>query len=183
VHEHLRRFPSSFNSIVAKELFTTTATLEPDVKQLVYITDTGSKRNAFMVKCQTERPDSGFVKMQFVNCMPNTEDVAVSFIITANGRDTLVAHNLKFKEAADFKTIPLYTTPSFRMAVSDSLWIGKSVVDPNRDSVYAPPASVVGQTYSFAGIANRKVYTVTGRGFYKATNTVTIPKVSLVIVQ
>jgi hypothetical protein len=164
-------------------LFSTTANLEANVKQLVFVTDTGSKRNAFVVKCQTDRPDSGFVKMQFVNCMPNTASMPVSFFFNVNGKDSLVAHNVKFKEAVDFKTLPLYTSPILKMYPSDSVWIGKSVVNPEKDSVRVSPTAIIGSAYTFSGMSNRKVYTCTGRGFYKSANTVAGPKVSVVIVQ
>lgn len=174
---------TSYNSIITKELFTATATLEANVKQLVFVTDTGVKRNAFVVKSQTDRPDSGFVKMQFVNCMPNTAAVPVSFFFNVNGKDSLVAHNVKYKEVVDFKTLPLYASPVLKMYPSDSVWIGKSVVNPEKDSVKVSPTALIGAAYTFSGMANRKVYTCTSRGFYKFNHTVAGPKISLVIVQ
>ncbi len=174
---------TSYNSIITKELFTTTATLEANVKQLVFVTDTGVKRNAFVVKSQTERPDSGFVKMQFVNCMPNTASIPVSFFFNVNGKDSLVAHNVKFKEVVDFKTLPLYASPVLKMYPSDSVWIGKSVVNPEKDSVKVSPTALIGAAYTFTGMANRKVYTCTSRGFYKSANSFAGPKLSVVIVQ
>jgi hypothetical protein len=174
---------TSYSSIITKELFTTSVMLEANVKQLVFVTDTATKRNAFVVKVQTDRPDPGFVKMQFVNCMPSTASVPVSFFFNVNGKDSLVAHNVKYKEVVDFKTLPLYASPILKMYPSDSVWIGKSIVDPQKDSVKVSPTAIIGAAYTFAGMANRKVYTLVSRGFHKSTNTNAGPKLSVVIVQ
>ncbi|MFL9484968.1 DUF4397 domain-containing protein [Chitinophagaceae bacterium LWZ2-11] len=172
---------TTYNSIITKDLFSISLPVEANVKQIVYVTDTGVNRTAFNVKCQTDRPDSGSVKIQFVNCMPNTTNVPVSFVFNVNGKDTLIAHRLKFKEVKDFVTLPLFASPILKIFPSDSLFVGKSV--SGKDSVYAPPASILGTAYTFAGMSNRKVYTCTSRGFYKSSNSVAMPKVSLVIIQ
>jgi hypothetical protein len=150
------------STIISKELFTVSAPVFPNVQQIVFITDTAANTNAFTVKAEADRPDSGFVKMQFVNCIPDSGPISFYF------KDSLVADNLKYKESIDFRTLPLYV---------DTLKIYPTGVAPTVANRIA--------FYSFAGIGNQKIYSALCRGYIKAKTTgdIRIPKVSLVIVK
>lgn len=152
--------PTTNTSIISKELFTLTAPVTANEQQVVYITDTGVNRTAFTVKAETSRPDSGYVKMQFVNCIPNAGPISFYY------KDSLVADRVPYKGFVDFKTLPLYVT-TIKIYPSDSAVTDKTLIN----------------SYSFSGISNQKVYTAIGRGFYKATNTQSAPKASLLIVK
>ncbi|MBN9298307.1 MAG: DUF4397 domain-containing protein [Filimonas sp.] len=173
---------TSYSSIITKDLFTTSVNLEPSAKQLVFLADTGVNRQLYAVKCETDRPDSGYAKIQFVNNMANTANIPISVVFNIKNTDTLMAHQLKFKDVKDFVKVPTYFSgATVKLFPSDSLKVGKSV--SGKDSVYAPATALLGQSYVFNGLSNRKVYTCAARGIYKSTNTVALPKVSFIIVQ
>jgi hypothetical protein len=151
------------SNVVSKELFTVTSDVTANIQQVVFISDTAEKTNALTVKTQTDRPDSGFVKMQFLNIIPNSGPISFYY------KDSLVAANIKYREFVDFKTLPLYST-TLKIYSADTI--------PTSTSV--PIAS-----YTFSGIGNQKIYTALGRGYLgvKTTDLQRVPKVSLVIVK
>jgi hypothetical protein len=145
-------------SLPNKELFSFTLPVVANTQQVAFITDTGVNRSAFMVNVDTERPDSGFVKMRFINCIPNAGPMSFYF------KNVLIADNVKYKEVLDFKAIPLAT---------DTLKLYPTGTPTN-----VTPLAL----YSFSTIGNRKVYTTICRGFLGSGHAQAKPAISLVIV-
>lgn len=155
--------PNTGSSIINKELFTLTAPVTVNDRQIIYITDTAANTTAITVKTETSRPDSGYVKMQFVNIIPDSGPISFYY------KDSLVADRVMYKQVVDFKTLPLYTT-TFKMYHSDSI----------------PRAtSMIGTAYTFSSISNQKIYSVFARGYQKikSTTDTRYAKTSIIVVQ
>jgi hypothetical protein len=152
------------STIISKELFKVSAPVYPNVQQVVFITDTAANTTAFTIKTETTRPDSGYAKIQFTNTIPNSG--AIDFYYA----DSLVASNVAYKGLVDFVTLPLKVSPTLKIYPTGATPIA---------------ANLLGQSYTFSGIGNKRIYTALGRGWagIKATNDIRIPKVSLVIVK
>jgi hypothetical protein len=148
------------SNIIASEVFKVSAPVTANKQQVVFICDTTTKATAFTVNVDAERPDSGYAKFNFANCIPNSGPIDFYY------RDSLIASNVAYKGQAGFVTIPVRVAPVVKIYPSGIDTVGKVIA-----------------TYSFTGIGNQKIYTALGRGYLGKTDAQRIPKVSLVIVK
>jgi hypothetical protein len=148
------------STIIASEVFKVSAPVTANKQQVVFICDTTTKATAFTVDVTTDRPDSGYAKFNFANCIPNSGPIDFYY------RDSLIASNVAYKGQAGFVTLPLRVSPAVKIYPSGVDTVGKLIA-----------------TYPFTSIGNQKIYTALGRGYLGKADAQRIPKVSLVIVK
>ncbi|RXK86412.1 DUF4397 domain-containing protein [Filimonas effusa] len=152
--------PSTGTSIIAKELFRVSVPVTTGKEQVVFICDTAANTAAFTVDVDTERPDSGYARFNFVNCIPNSGPIDFYYA------DSLVASNIPYKGSKAFVNLPLKAAPVLKMCQTGT-------------------TTIIGAAYTFTNIGNQKIYSMLGRGYagIASTDGQRTPKVSLVIVK
>lgn len=150
--------PSAGTSIIAKEVFRVSAPITAGKEQVVFLCDTAANTKAFTIDVDTERPDSGYARFNFVNCIPNSGPIDFYYA------DSLVASNIAFQGSKSFVNLPLKASPVLKMCVTGT-------------------TTQIGQTYTFGSIGNQKIYSMLARGYIGVTDNQRVPKISLVIVK
>lgn len=126
-------------------LFQTEITIEAGKNQSLHIADTGANTTAFLLTDDATKADSGFIKYNFVNLMPNEPALDLYYDST-----NLVAANVPYKGNKTF-TMPLPAT---------SLpWIIRPAGAP------ATKATIIASYASASTLTNRRSYTVFASGY------------------
>lgn len=147
------------------KLFEFTESFEANKFYTFYITDTSTNTKGFSVPDDRTAPDSGFVRMKFVNCMPNVAAIDL-YRGTNNTVATVVASNIAYRGYSASFDVP---TPT------DSFFIR-----PAGAAASTPPI----QRRAFAAnLTNKRIYTLVARGYNGATATNLAPQLSVVINQ
>jgi hypothetical protein len=126
-------------------LFQTEITIEAGKNQSLHIADTGTSTTAFLLTDDVTKADSGFVKYNFVNLMPNVPAIDLYYDST-----TLVAGNVPYKGSKSF---------TMKLPATSLPWIIRAAGDP------ATKATIITSYASAATITNRRVYTVFASGY------------------
>ncbi len=150
---------------IMTKLFEFTSTFEANKFYTFYVTDTGANTKGFSITDNRTAPDSGFVSLKFINCMPNVASIDL-YKGANNGVATLLAGNIAYQTAsADFNiALP-----------SDSFFI-RTAGDPITTAPIARRAFA-------ANLTNKRIYTLVARGYNGATATNLLPNLSVVINQ
>lgn len=147
------------------KLFEFTQNFDQDKFYTFYITDTSATTAGFSVEDAKTAPDSGFVRIKFVNCMPNIAALDL-YKGATNLTATLFAGNVAYKGSTANFDIPI---PS--------------------DSFFIRPAGALASTTPIAkrafasSLTNRRIYTLLARGYNGAVATNLLPNLSVLVNQ
>jgi hypothetical protein len=140
-------------------LFTTTITLEAGKYYTLHTTDTAANTTSVLTTEDTNRPDSAFSKLRFINLMPNVPAVDLYY------GTTLVASNIPYKGASPYFTVA---------ATSALAWATRPAG--------ALATSTALATYTSATTtANRRISTAFAIGYNLATDAVRKPYISFLL--
>ncbi len=131
--------------LAASKLFETSQSLEAAKRFTLYITDTSQNTSAILVNDDTQAPDSGFVRVKFINLIPNVP--ALDLYKGPNAATaTIVMSNVAYKGVSEYMNIPNGT-----------------------DSFFLRPASSPVTTIPVArrsfNLSNQRIYTLLSRGY------------------
>ena len=141
-------------------LFTTNFNIEAGKAHVAHITDTASKTKILVTNEDLTKPDSGFVKLKFVNLMPNVP--AIDLYYGTNK----VASNIAYLAASDYFTMQVPST-SLAWAIREA---------------GAAPTSTALATYSSASTtANQRIFTAFALGYKGSTDAVRKPYISFLV--
>lgn len=135
--------------VPASRLFETSQTLEAGKRSTLYITDTSQNTTAVLVNDDTPAPDSGFVRIKFVNLIPNVAALDVYKGLNATTA-TLLMGNIAYKGISAYMNIPSGTDSFF--------------VRPAGSAITTMPVARRGFT-----LANQRIYTILSRGYNGVT--------------
>lgn len=147
------------------KLFEFTESFEANRFYTYYITDTAANTKGFSVPDDRSAPDSGFVRMKFVNAMPNVPAIDL-YRGANNGVATIIASNIAFKGYSNSFDVPIPT---------DSFFI--------RPAGAAASTTPIQRRAFAANLTNRRIYTLVARGYNGSTATNLAPQLSVVINQ
>jgi len=147
------------------KLFEFTETFEANKFYTFYITDTSTNTKGFSVPDDRTAPDSGFVRMKFVHCMPNV--TALDLYRGANNTvATIIASNVAYKGVS----------ASFDVRIpTDSFFIR-----PAGALASTPP---IARRAFAASLTNKRIYSLLARGYSGSAATNLAPNLSVVINQ
>ena len=152
------------NNIQSK-LFEFTANFDANNFYTFYVTDTGANTQGFALPDTKSSPDSGFVRLKFVNLMPNVP--AIDLYKGANNTvATILATNVAYKAG----------TNNFDLAIPT-------------DSFFVRPAGAAASTVPIirrafaASLLNRRIYTLVARGYNGSAATNLAPQLSIIVNQ
>lgn len=131
--------------VPASKLFETSQTLEAAKRFTLYITDTSQNTSAILVNDDTPAPDSGFVRVKFVNLIPNVPALDVYKGLNA-ATAKLLMNNIAYKGVSEYMNIPNGTDSFF--------------VRPAGSPITTIPVA----RRSFA-LSNQRIYTIISRGY------------------
>lgn len=124
------------------------------------VTDSFPNAQAYLLNDTTVLADSGFVRINFTNAIPNVGG-GLDFLVTNSaGTNTVLASNVMYKSATFFLNVP-YVTGTYTFAIR------KNGTTTNL------------ATYATSSLTNKRVYTLVGRGYLSATGT-RAPAISLI---
>lgn len=135
--------------VPASKLFETSQTLEAAKRFTLYITDTSQNTSAVLVNDDTPAPDSGFVRIKFVNLIPNMPALDLYKGLNA-ATATLLMSNIAYKGVSEYMNIPNGTDSFF--------------VRPAGSPITTIPVARRGFTLS-----NQRIYTLLSRGYNGVT--------------
>lgn len=132
-------------------LFQTEVTLEAGKNLSLHISDTGANTQAILLPDDVLKADSGFVKYNFVNLIPNVPAIDLYYDSL-----NLVAANIPYKGNKSFSMVLPATSFS---------WIIRPAGAP------ATKATIIAGYASASTITNRRSYTVFANGYNGITST------------
>lgn len=147
------------------KLFEFTETFEANKFYTFYVTDTSTNTKGFSVSDDRTAPDSGFVRMKFVHCMPNVPAIDL-YRGTNNTVATLIAGNVPYKGVSATFDVPI---------PSDSFFI--------RPAGAASTTTPIQRRAFASSLTNRRIYTLVARGYNGSAATNLAPQLSVVINQ
>lgn len=142
-------------------VLTTNTTLEQGRYYSLMVTDSFPNIQSYVLNDDVTYADSGSIKLRFTNAIPNVGGT-LEFLRsnTTTGYNKVVATNVNYMEATDFMVLPY-------VAGSDTIKIRKT------------GTTTILATYATSNLANRRVFTVVGRGYTSATGS-RAPGVSII---
>jgi hypothetical protein len=157
--------PVPLTNNISYKLFQFSQSFDANKFYTYYITDTAANAVGFSIEDEKTIPDSGYVRMKFVNAMPNVP--ALDLYKGANVNVAVaVATNINFKAAsAAFDVV----------AQADSFYI--------RAAGSAPTSNPIARRF-FTPLSNQRIYTIVSRGYSGVTTpTLLQPNISAIINQ
>jgi hypothetical protein len=140
---------------------TTTMNISKGKYYSLIVTDSFPAAASYVQNDDTEYADSGFIRLNFTNAIPNL-GAGLDFLVTNSaGTDMVLATNVQYKSSTGFITLPLVTgTNTFKLRKTGT-------------------TAIIGATYGTGGVTNKRCFTVVGRGYLGATG-VRQPSISIV---
>jgi hypothetical protein len=141
----------------------TNVTLQQGKYYTWIVTDSFPNAQHYMLEDTATLADSGFIKLNFTNAIPNIPAQAgIDFLITNSaGTNVVVATKVPFKGATGF--IPIkYVTGTYTFSIRTN-----------------GTTAVLGTAYATSGLTNKRGYTVVARGYVGGTGT-RVPTLSLI---
>lgn len=131
--------------VSASKLFETSQTLEAGKRVTLFVTDTLQNTTALLINDNMAMPDSGFVRIKFVNLIPNVP--ALDLYKGTNAlTDSLLISNIAYKGVSDYINIQSGT---------DSFFVRPAGL---------PKTAIPVARRSFA-LSNQRNYTLLSRGY------------------
>jgi hypothetical protein len=143
------------------KVYSTTMKIGRGKYHTLMVADSFPNVTSYVLDDNTTYADSGFVRLNFTNAIPNV-GAGVDFLVTnTSGTDIVLASNIQYKESSGFITIPLVTgTNTFKLRKNGT-------------------TATLGTTYGTSSVTNKRCFTVVARGHVGKTG-IWGPAISLI---
>ncbi len=150
---------------IMTKLFEFTETFAANKSYTYFITDTAANTAGFSIEDTKTAPDSGYVRVKFVNAMPNVASIDL-YRGSTNATATIFAPAVPYKGA----------TATFDVALpTDSFFI--------RPAGALPTTTPIARRAWAANLTNKRIYTILARGYNGAVATNLLPNLSVIVNQ
>lgn len=141
-------------------VLTTSMDIEHGKYYSLMVTDSFPAATSYILNDDVEYADSGFIRLNFTNSIPNV-GTGVDFLVTNTaGTDQVLATGVQYKASTGFITLPLVTgTNTFKIRkTGTTTFLG---------------------TYGTSSVTNKRCFTVVARGYVGGTG-IRVPAISLI---